>query len=412
MSAVASQYNSKIDGDVLTIGVEGKIDSTNSQEWGDFCKKACEQAHDSLVLDLGKLAYISSAGLRVVLALIKAETKPVKAVNLTPEVYEVLEMTGFTQMLDARKAMRQVSIEGCKKIGQGGIGSVYRLDKDTIIKVYRPQIPLSEVENERNFAQQTFLRGIPTAISYDIVMCGDCLGVVFEMLNADTVAAHILKNPDMLEYYTKEYAKMAKTVHKIDMKGTSLPDAQGRLKGLIQYGVMKHMLTEEKAAVCAALLNKIPARTTFVHGDFNSNNIMIQNEEILLIDMGSSGYGHPISDVAGIYLASAFFASNGMNMGDAFVGMTNVLSLDMAIKMWDLFIREYFGTDDQETLDKLLYQIETATLISLTMAMIMGAEMGLPEAFVAACKTFTDEKLFAHAEERIAAFDLDEKFWG
>ena len=34
------------------------------------------------------------------------------------------------------KPMREVSVEGCELLGKGGNGAVYRLDEETIVKVY------------------------------------------------------------------------------------------------------------------------------------------------------------------------------------------------------------------------------------------------------------------------------------
>ena len=34
------------------------------------------------------------------------------------------------------KPMREISVEGCEVLGKGGNGAVYRLDDETIVKVY------------------------------------------------------------------------------------------------------------------------------------------------------------------------------------------------------------------------------------------------------------------------------------
>ena len=77
----------------------------------------------------------ASAGLRVILRLRKQEPE-LAIVNVSPEVYEIFEMTGFTEMMPVSRAYRRVSVDGCEVIGQGANGKVYRLDPETIIKVY------------------------------------------------------------------------------------------------------------------------------------------------------------------------------------------------------------------------------------------------------------------------------------
>ena len=63
-------------------------------------------------------------------------------------------MTGFTDIIDIRKAMREVSVEGCEIIGKGGHGTVYRIDGDTIVKLYNEDEPFDEIEREISYAKQ------------------------------------------------------------------------------------------------------------------------------------------------------------------------------------------------------------------------------------------------------------------
>ena len=109
-------------------------------------------------------------------------------VNVSNDVYEIFQVTGFTELLDGKKKRKEISVEGCELIGQGGYGKVYRINEETIAKIYNPRITLDFVEQERNISQKAFLLGVPTAISYDVVKCGDCFGVVYELLNAKTTA--------------------------------------------------------------------------------------------------------------------------------------------------------------------------------------------------------------------------------
>ena len=57
-------------------------------------------------------------------------------------------MTGFAEMIEIRKAYRTVSVNGCEVIGAGANGKVYRIDPDTIIKVYRNPDALPEIRPE------------------------------------------------------------------------------------------------------------------------------------------------------------------------------------------------------------------------------------------------------------------------
>ncbi len=83
---------------ILTVALDGRLDTTTAPE---LEKLLCENCADisSLVLDCEKLVYISSAGLRVLLANQKKMQGSMKLINVCELVMEVFEMTGFADIL-------------------------------------------------------------------------------------------------------------------------------------------------------------------------------------------------------------------------------------------------------------------------------------------------------------------------
>ncbi len=185
------------DGSKVTAYLEGRIDASNAPD----LQKALEAVRAEnngceLEVDAGGLEYISSGGLRVLLQLTKSQDKPLAVVNVTPAVYEILEMTGFTKLLRVRKAYRSLDVDGCEVIGRGFYGTIYRVDDETIVKVYKGKDSIPMIENEIRMARTAFLGGIPTAIAYDIVRVGEDYGSVFEMLKASTYMEWIRNAPE------------------------------------------------------------------------------------------------------------------------------------------------------------------------------------------------------------------------
>ena len=155
--------------DVLTIAFDGKIDSSNAPKLEkDIQKILAENPASAIVVDFDNLKYTTSAGLRVILRL-KQQVSDTSIINASPEVYDILEMTGFTDMMTVQKGYRIISVEGCEVIGQGSNGKVYRIDPDTIVKVYLNADALPEIRRERELARTAFVAGVPTAIPYDVV---------------------------------------------------------------------------------------------------------------------------------------------------------------------------------------------------------------------------------------------------
>lgn len=97
---------------------------------------AAYREHGHLKLDAKNLEYISSAGLRVLLKLRK-EQPDLEISHVSNDVYAIFEVTGFTDLLTIKRQLREISVEGCKILGKGGSGTVYRLSEDTIVKVFK-----------------------------------------------------------------------------------------------------------------------------------------------------------------------------------------------------------------------------------------------------------------------------------
>ena len=89
------------DGDLLTISLEGRLDTLTSPDLEKVLKESLDSVK-SLVFDLEKLEYISSAGLRELLYAKKTlhNKGTVKVINANAVVKEVFEVTGFNEILD------------------------------------------------------------------------------------------------------------------------------------------------------------------------------------------------------------------------------------------------------------------------------------------------------------------------
>ena len=89
-----------LNGTALEIAREGRLDTMTAPELEAELNKSLGGA-DSLTLDFGKLDYISSAGLRVLLTAHKAMAAKggMKICNVNEVVQEVFEVTGFADIL-------------------------------------------------------------------------------------------------------------------------------------------------------------------------------------------------------------------------------------------------------------------------------------------------------------------------
>ncbi len=94
---ITKDYNGK----ELTLSVEGRIDTITSQELDNEIHNELNN-FDSLIIDCTDLEYISSAGLRVLIAtqkILKAENTPLVIKNVSAPVNEIFRMSGFDKIL-------------------------------------------------------------------------------------------------------------------------------------------------------------------------------------------------------------------------------------------------------------------------------------------------------------------------
>ncbi len=333
--------------EVLTIFFEGRIDSGNADKTeGEVNEIRMANPHTAIVIDVENLQYISSAGLRVVLRTRKAEPT-LKIVNASPEVFEIFEMTGFSEMIPIEKAYRRLSVDGCEVIGEGANGKVYRLDADTIIKVYLNPNALPEIHNERELARKAFIMGIPTAIPYDVVKVGNGYGSVFEMLNAKSFSKLIAEEPENLNKYIDLYVDLLKKIHSTELKKGEMPDMKKVAIGWAEF--LKDHIPADQYEKLIKLVSEVPENNHMLHGDYHTKNVMMQNGEVLLIDMDTLCLGDPVFEFASIFLAYVGFSELDHD------NMLNFLGFPFEIggKIWERTLRLYFNTEDEQKLQEI-----------------------------------------------------------
>lgn len=336
---------------IVTIFLEGRIDSGNAtQVEKEILGLMDENPGKEIAFDAEKLDYISSAGLRVLLKVQKAKAKPVMISNVSGEVYDIFETTGFTQLLNVRKKYRQISVDGCEIIGKGAYGTVYRLDEDTVVKKYESPEALSMIENEKKLAKLAFVAGIPTAISFDIVKIGNTFGSVFELLKAKTFNDLIKEKPSEADETIRKYTELIKQVHSISLAPGTLPSAKAEY--LKKLDNIHPLLSDELYERMKEFYDSLPEDDHVIHGDLQMKNIMLSGDEPMLIDMDTLSQGLPIFDLGGIYLAYIAFVEDDPENCKRFFGIDKEMADRIFYGVMDNYYREISEQEKKEILEK------------------------------------------------------------
>ena len=379
-----------------TITLSGRIDSTNAPDIENELMSAVSDDQGDLTIDAGGLEYISSAGLRVLMKLKKQHSGNMEIINVSNEVYDIFSITGFTSLFEVRKKPREITVDESMLIGAGASSKVYRIDSDTIIKVYAPLVPRHKIDAEINQAKKAFLAGIPTAISYDIVRCGECTGVVFEMISDAVTVGQALSRADDAEFneIIKKFAAFMKVMHKTKFGSES---GFPRMKdvwlswadGMIKY------YTEDEVGILKELIHLVPDADTFVHCDFHAGNTFYKDGEIMAIDMADVGIGHPVFDFA----AGAY---HDIVAAEASAQSSLGLSEENIHRFWKQLIAEYFGTDDPQR-TAMIAQVLGAVAL-LRSALMPMKHPQLPEILITRTVEAAKQMLFPNSEKIKTAF--------
>ncbi|MBQ7562962.1 MAG: anti-sigma factor antagonist [Lachnospiraceae bacterium] len=345
-------------GNQSVIELTGRIDSGNApvleKELLEFLDAHREE---EIVFDAERLSYISSAGLRVLMKVRKLKGGPITIINVTRDVYDIFETTGFTELFHVRKMYRSLSVDGLEVIGRGFYGTVYRIDAESIVKVYKGKDSIPIIENEKRMAQKAFLNGIPTAISYDIVKVGEDYGSVFELLNARTFHELWQTKELPLPELVAKYTGLLKTVHATSLEPGIFPSWRERFLEYLDV-IAKH-LTKKQFDGLHKLLTDMKEEQTVVHGDIQMKNVMMVDNEPMLIDIDTLGQGNPVFDLAGLYVAYQSFKEDEPGNSLSFFQMPD----EEVDRLWHCIIEDYFDPGNEDERQRMINKIALTAAI-------------------------------------------------
>ncbi len=94
------KINKTIEDKKVCLALEGRLDTTTAPDLEKEVKSSLDGMTD-LVFDMAKLEYISSAGLRVLLAAQKIMNKQgtMEVIHVDDTIMEIFEVTGFSDIL-------------------------------------------------------------------------------------------------------------------------------------------------------------------------------------------------------------------------------------------------------------------------------------------------------------------------
>lgn len=331
----------------------GRLDTANSAAIDTEISKQLEgcDATAEVVLDCTNLEYISSTGLRVVLKY-KKRYPNLRVENVSADIYNIFEMTGFTRIIPVSKALRRIDLNACTRLAHGANGEVYKINDEEIVKLSLFANRENELVDEMNMAREAFVMGVPTMISFDMVEVSDGRkGIVLEALNSTTLADQLKAHPEQLDDYIEPYVNLFRQTNAIVAKPGQFRLAKQLL--LDRLMAPTRFLDDERTAALKSLVEAIPDAMNLIHGDGHPCNALLcgndDSRNLMLIDMGDLAAGHPIFEIMGwAFLMNGTDYSHTPIVGPKAIGLDYPFLQQIFRKM----LSSYLGITDEATLEK------------------------------------------------------------
>ena len=395
---------SSFDNNVLTVKLKGKIDSYSADDMQkELFDLLNENKPKAVILDCAELQYIASAGLRVFLK--TGKLAELSIINVSRDVYEVLEMTGFTGMFDTKRAMRELSLEGCEIIGRGFSSEVYRYDRETVVKLFGERVTLDRIYKETASAKKSFVARIPTAIPFDIVRCGNSYGTVFELIDADTLSRTFMNCPERFDELMEKYDKLLKHFHSTTAADGVFPNIRNKYHVWAE-GLKKYMTDEEIDMICR-LIDAVPDRHTLVHVDCHSGNIMVQDGKLIFVDMADVSIGHPLFDIGAEYFH--YMIMRTTSLGARVVFGVEPEDSELPVRIWYDLVKRYFSNCKEEQFDDIHKMLKYFGCLRCLIMVAKHAHIEYDAAMELVNRQRKD--LFPHIEEAVSLFSRADEYF-
>lgn len=241
----------------------------------------------------------------------------------------------------------KLSLENARLIGTGFNSNVYQLDEDKIVKVLHGEgASFAEAAREATLSRKAFIRGVPTAISYDIAEVDGKPALVYEFFECRNLKDTIQNDPENFETYVRKYAELLRQLHTTDAGDMDAPDC--REQEWERLECLRGRLTDGEYDKLKKMLDAIPRAHTFVHGDCHGNNVKVFQGELYFIDLDTLSFGNPIYEFAGYYVSAVAFYEVDAESQAAFMMMPKELS----VRIFDRMLDHYFAPLPQDAIER------------------------------------------------------------
>ena len=240
------------------------------------------------------------------------------------------DLTGWTCFSDRRNSKSYVSA-----------------DKKWMVKFGTEftKATVETLQREMELTKKALEVGVKTPKVDDIVELPDGeVGLIYEYIEGKkSIARAVGEDTDNLDYYMKRFAHISKDMHSKTCDKSKFDSIAERTKTEVKKWDILNDAQKEKAL---ELLDGIEDKNNFIHGDFQTGNFILAQDDEFVIDLSTIAYGNPDYDVACFYFFTHYFPPFVTDR----IFHCEQKYLD---PMWQSFIKYYFDTTDEKVLKEI-----------------------------------------------------------
>ena len=279
----------------LRVILTGRIDTVKAKELEAQVENALEGlSNASCLVDAGKLGYIASAGIRVLMELAK-RCKEVKIFDVTRDIYDIFSMTGVTNLVTVERRIRSIQPPSPGTLlRKDRDGDVYRGTDELTVKLFPPEVTQEEALRKWELSRLAVSQGIPTPIAFEVVSCKDAYGMIYENIHGQTLAELYEEQPDTVMGEIRRLAALIRELHHCHIAEGVLCDMDERIRQELKHN---DSLSEKEKQGLLTLMESLRRKDAFLYGNLRLQNVLLQDNKLVLLDMTRCGRGSPILDL-------------------------------------------------------------------------------------------------------------------
>ena len=242
----------------------------------------------------------------------------------------------------------QIDLSQWQQVGEGGNGKTYvnPAAPGKILKVNNARLSTFDaVKHEFDVSKAVEALGLSVPHVYEIVRVGEAYATISQLVKDKKSLSRICHDePERTEEMARLLCQKGKELFATPCNTGCFPNRKEQVLWAIDHA---DFASKKNRRIIRAFAESIPEKTTCVHGDFQTGNIIQSGDRFYWIDLDRFAYGDPMFDIGHLFQICKVYAP--MKQVQEIFHMTQ----EQFGRFWDAFAKEFTGKEDHSEFDRL-----------------------------------------------------------